>query len=622
MRLSRILIRNFRSLRDIDVPTEDYSTLIGPNGAGKSSVLYAVEWFFGMRSITSRDRYYDTDEDLITVTLVFDQLSELQRERFGEFALDDTLRLSKQFDTSLNRDRYIGTIRTKPEFEEALGHSRIADNRNAYSSLREIHPTLPLLVNNFSKEDMKLSFRQFLALPENHQYGTIVNDADATALFKEGGAFGNSCKLVFIPGGQDMAGELVSTTKSSILGELTNSLIEPARLKVLNEWKEKNRQSLDALTEHTQETIQTAVEEREATINASLSRYDKRASIVLEPTSPEIEVRYPVSIATRVRIGDSELQYVQDQGHGTQRAVLMAMIETLQAQTELEGESEDVLILLVAEEPEVYQHPVRARSFARTLVTLSKQPGYQVLIATHSPSFVATDFLNSLRIMRLNGSESQIWSASIKDVADARNKSFDEIRNWMDRELPRGVSEAFFSELVVLVEGETDYAILSELSNLIGVGFDHLGIICLHIGGKQDIPVFKTVLDSLGLKSFVVFDGDYCDDIPDCDAKHKATKRRQTEELISRLGLLGSGGMPEYEYGQESAIVSNTCIYHRDLEDELSKWKTYMDSLRIVNPNGSVKNAHKYRRAVKDSSFEDMPRFLRELLDSIHVAAL
>jgi AAA15 family ATPase/GTPase len=46
MRIKRVWIQGFRSLRNVEIPFDDITTFIGPNGVGKSSVLRALNWFF------------------------------------------------------------------------------------------------------------------------------------------------------------------------------------------------------------------------------------------------------------------------------------------------------------------------------------------------------------------------------------------------------------------------------------------------------------------------------------------------------------------------------------------------------------------------------------------------
>src|SRR5882672_2197185 len=42
MRISRLRIRNFRSIRELDLPLDETTVFIGPNNAGKTAILEAV----------------------------------------------------------------------------------------------------------------------------------------------------------------------------------------------------------------------------------------------------------------------------------------------------------------------------------------------------------------------------------------------------------------------------------------------------------------------------------------------------------------------------------------------------------------------------------------------------
>jgi predicted ATP-dependent endonuclease of OLD family len=45
--LSRLEVRNFRALEELDLDLAPLTALIGPNGAGKSSVLWAIDVVLG-----------------------------------------------------------------------------------------------------------------------------------------------------------------------------------------------------------------------------------------------------------------------------------------------------------------------------------------------------------------------------------------------------------------------------------------------------------------------------------------------------------------------------------------------------------------------------------------------
>jgi len=45
MRISSIHIKNFRCLKDIEIPIENHTALVGSNGTGKSCFLKSLELF-------------------------------------------------------------------------------------------------------------------------------------------------------------------------------------------------------------------------------------------------------------------------------------------------------------------------------------------------------------------------------------------------------------------------------------------------------------------------------------------------------------------------------------------------------------------------------------------------
>ncbi len=67
MRLSRLSVRNYRALREVDIPLSQFVCLTGENNAGKSSVLQALSLFITGSSIVST--YYFDPAKPITITL-------------------------------------------------------------------------------------------------------------------------------------------------------------------------------------------------------------------------------------------------------------------------------------------------------------------------------------------------------------------------------------------------------------------------------------------------------------------------------------------------------------------------------------------------------------------------
>ena len=152
---------------------------------------------------------------------------------------------------------------------------------------------------------------------------------------------------------------------------------------------------------------------------------------------------------------------VSRQGHGVQRAVI-AMLQALVPDHEALETGDDSTynrtLLLSIEEPEIYQHPIRARSFARVLTTLAARADVQVIVATHSPHFVRPEHYPAIRRMSIcNGSSTLRRSTySALAVSTAGRDSY--VRQVAEKHLPSSFSEAFCKS-VVLLEGQTDHVI-------------------------------------------------------------------------------------------------------------------------------------------------------------------
>ena len=113
--ISRIAIKNFRSLRDVELRPGPLTVLIGPNGAGKSNILDALKFLKGV--------YWDWSQ---AEGLVESQLAE--RGGFGQVVWGGLTDENLMFEVDFSyRDSGIDTIGFSTEVAENQGVSYLSE---------------------------------------------------------------------------------------------------------------------------------------------------------------------------------------------------------------------------------------------------------------------------------------------------------------------------------------------------------------------------------------------------------------------------------------------------------------------------------------------------------------
>lgn len=151
------------------------------------------------------------------------------------------------------------------------------------------------------------------------------------------------------------------------------------------------------------DSIEPALEDAAEVLSVRLEHLAPRTGVVLERKP----YAGPTLDSLRIRAGVVEGAFAADvarQGHGIQRAYLFAVLQQLAALRREQAEPGDSpLLLLVIEESELYQHPVRARYLARVLDELAAsgtEEATQVMYTTHSPLFGSLEWVERLRLFR------------------------------------------------------------------------------------------------------------------------------------------------------------------------------------------------------------------------------
>jgi len=83
MKLTKIIINNYRCLSNCTINLGDYISLIGPNNTGKSSILRAINLFLGQTKPEPDEWRKDHEDEDITIEGCFAEITERERRISG-----------------------------------------------------------------------------------------------------------------------------------------------------------------------------------------------------------------------------------------------------------------------------------------------------------------------------------------------------------------------------------------------------------------------------------------------------------------------------------------------------------------------------------------------------------
>lgn len=620
MRISNVEIENFRCLGQVEIAVDDPTILIGANGTGKSSVLRAIEWFFGGGGLEVADVCGQEADTRVTVGVTFCDLTPADQEALGPFAMGETATFWRKWSFE-EGDTVAGRTMAYPPFKEIRDLGSASERKSEYSRLKRDDPSLELPTWS-SDANARQTMQEWEAENPDKLEPTTTS---AASLFSNSGEprFAGRFDYLFVPAVAD-AEEQTRHGGGDIMKQVMKRLItnqEQADVRLKQIQVETARQIAEVL----QEEHGGKLAELSEQFTGALQEYVPAGSITLEPRATDIKIP-STQVGLKVADGNVETD-VGRQGHGFQRALLMAAVQEL-ARAE---ESEDTPALFLAiEEPELYQHPAQARHFARTLSELPRagEGALQVGYASHNEHFVDPARYERLRRFRktlVEGSTiptTEISRASTEQVAQELSDIVpaEQVAKKISITLRRKLSEAVFAHCVVLVEGWTDEALLRGIAEREG-GFDAMGVAVVEVGGKMNLPLPWAVLKHLGIPVFIVFDGD--DGTADRghqdgkqEGKIAAEVNDQTRWNRNLLTLLGlpEEDWPETTVGNEYAIFSDT------LEGDLQTSWPPMFALaqRIQEETGDrrPKSEDAYQQAAEECEGE-VPHTFTEIMAAI-----
>lgn len=521
-------VRNFRSILDETLFFDNLTALVGANGSGKSSFLHSIELFQAKQpKITSEDFYNKNTDNEIIFSITFTNLSDVAKTQFSKYIQNDELtveRVFQFFDGKIN-NTYHGSTLQNPDFLKFRSYPTATLAKPEYEILQQ-----KLEYNAFpnweSFEKTKISLSKWEE--DNSAECKRIRDDGQFFSFNEVGLghLGKYLKLLYIPAVRDASLD-ATEGKNSVLTDLISIVVKNELMKkdaVQKFQKEFQEKYEKILYKDNMKEISDLSESLTKTLNSYVP--DAKIDLSWIPLK-DFQIPLPSAIANLIEDGYSAT--VDRTGHGLQRVFIMTLLQYLSTINDTVGSasvSNFPTLVLIIEEPELYQHPNRQRHLSEICIALSKcevegiPSKIQVVYSTHSPHFVGLDRINQIRLLRkqihTDGMPkiTKISSTTIKELAVELSKyhggKYTEFNLVPRLHMIRTpwINEGFFSKCVVLVEGDSDRATLLGASKALGINLESQGISIIPCFGKGNLDKVAVIFKQLDIPTYVIWDND------------------------------------------------------------------------------------------------------------------
>lgn len=604
MLIERLEVKNYRSLQSIDLdfgtPQSDEDTalvaLLGRNGGGKSSVLYALEVFYDISAKVTKDDCFGRDaNNTIEVRVTYGQLRPEELKEFSAYVEDERLIVTKRIEVGdkTSVQKYYAAARQIPVFADLRKMGK-RDRTNEFKQLVAAG-TLPDLAGTPKSGDEADSLMAAYEQAHPEFLETVEREEQFFGPRQIGGGkLDKYTKFVLVPAVRNAAGE---EEKKGVIYELIDMIVlrQVNRRDDVRTLREEMRRRIEEV--FSAENL-TELDSLGRSISGLLRQYSPGSSLQLTWGDPVIPV-IPLPKAQADLVEDDFPCPITHAGHGLQRSLILTLLQYLalteppkeegdgtsagegQEQEPSESGAAEILnpdLILAIEEPELYLHPGRCRYLSGLLLSLGKPakdpvaPRNQFIYATHSAYFVDLDRFDQVRIARkpkVEGLAAPPCLMSQYSLAEAaaelaRIAAGDPDKftraSFRARALPvmtTAVNEGFFSETVLVVEGLSDLGVLWTLQEILGKGWDSLGVVVVAANGKENLDRPVVVFRGLKIPTYFVFDG---------DSKHRGKEKQKEDQAVRRNRRYQRMAGVDPEDFPSDQVHSNWAVFADDME--------------------------------------------------------
>jgi putative ATP-dependent endonuclease of OLD family len=480
MRIYRVVINNFRSIKYLDFRPGKTNLLIGGNNSGKTNVLQALDF--------ALNPYKNWHEGIITEYDFYNRSTE-EKGILSDKTEFTGINIEIWFSDFINGEEHQNDWDTCLEHinnkDEIISYDE-ENNEEAEKFLRvtaECHADLKPL-SYFTKPDVE---KRRFTRPDKEKVGFHFIPAYRNPLY-ELSFYQNSFLSKLLE--RDELKEKIEKLIREI-GQSQAVLFEDEKFNKNFESLQKSIQDLKLISS---ETGAMGLEP----LGISERRTLQNFGLVFRPQSSERRVP------------------LKNQGMGAQNAMLiLAILQTIK-------ESKHENLVLAFEEPEQNLEPYYQRLLVKKLLKPATR-NFQIFMTSYSPEVIKSFSFANIFLVQNQGTKHDLLKISQEENATMEWRKF---LNHLERINKEEVISGILARFVLLVEGEAEKGGLPVFSQLSSSGLDDVGVELIWCEGIGGIPKYVEYFKRLNIPVIAL-----------CDKDDNICSKKQRNEIAQKSDL-------------------------------------------------------------------------------------
>ncbi len=520
MKLSKIKIRNFRKLNNVEIVLGDATFLIGANNAGKSSTLDAIEYLVTDKKLDylCRSKYLDANGEEATVTDdvviegYFDEVdADIVNQRgFNPARLNSytdengilmysfNYRIRLTADGKSHREIQMHQQEKKPEYANCKTWNDFIEkgaSPELFTGIDDLNHTL----TSAEKKNLEEKYPELYEVVETDDW-----------FENPGGIPGNVLSQLprFLKIEANVLSEEMDATKSGTLYKLLSYMFDDVRKKSAH-YQKAAEELVELSKEMDPNDENGAFGKLMKDLNEVVDDVFPKASINVETDLTKAESLKPIF---GVSMSSNVTTDVSHQGTGLIRSAVFALLKFHKERTGNVVDIDDRGLIVGFEEPELFLHPNAAENMRRVIYDLAGEK-CQIVATTHSPYMIdlsqkPKQVLNSYSVEE--NSYSSVVPFSLTE-AFTKIQDDDKVRVKMIQKIDDYVARVFFAQKVIVVEGDTEDIVFKHTIEAMPEAVKKVvrsNYQIIKATGKATMISFIRYLKALNVDLFVVHDED------------------------------------------------------------------------------------------------------------------